>query len=157
MLALGHCSLDNCALLPDELKALQEECTADRKARARNRWYPTIFRSSCTTCFTNLSFYASILTQRRQLLSIYLHLQSKQTRMRHSEIKVAIGHVLRLLVSSLPPGTLQADTTLRSMILDYISSTYRYLSSAASGAQTACADVVIESMNSLMDQSTHFD
>jgi hypothetical protein len=31
VVALGHCSLDNCAFLPDELKALQEECTADRK------------------------------------------------------------------------------------------------------------------------------
>lgn len=31
IVALGHCSLDNCSFLPDELKALQEECTADRK------------------------------------------------------------------------------------------------------------------------------
>ena len=31
VVALGHCSLDNCGFLPDELKALQEECTADRK------------------------------------------------------------------------------------------------------------------------------
>lgn len=88
VLALGHCSLDNCVLLPEELKALKEECTADRK--------------------------------------------SKQTRMRHSEIKVAIAHVLRLLVGSLPPGALRTDAELRTMVLDQISSTYRHLTTVAS-------------------------
>jgi hypothetical protein len=62
-------------------------------------------------------------------------MQSKQARMRHSEIKVAVAHVLRLLVSSLPPGTLQSEASLRGMVLDHISSSYRYLKSVASGAQ----------------------
>lgn len=40
VLALGQCSLDNCALLPEELKALKEECTADRKVSAVSRPRP---------------------------------------------------------------------------------------------------------------------
>lgn len=63
-------------------------------------------------------------------------MQSKQTRMRHSEIRVAIAHVLRLLVGSLPPGTLLREVLVRNMVLDHISSAYRYLKSVASGAQT---------------------
>jgi hypothetical protein len=55
--------------------------------------------------------------------------------MRHSEMKVAIAHVLRLLVSSLPPGALQREALIRNMVLDHISSSYRYLKSVASGAQ----------------------
>jgi len=31
VLALGHCSPENYALIPEELTALKEECTADRK------------------------------------------------------------------------------------------------------------------------------
>lgn len=55
--------------------------------------------------------------------------------MRHSEIKVAIAHVLRLLVGSLPPGALRANAGLRTMVLDQISSTYRHLTTVASGAR----------------------
>lgn len=76
-----------------------------------------------------------VIISRVSVDSIHV-LQSKQTRMRHSEIKVAIAHVLRLLVSSLPPGALQREALIRNMVLDHISSSYRYLKSVASGAQT---------------------
>lgn len=62
-------------------------------------------------------------------------MQSKQTRMRHTEIRVAIANVLRLLVGSLPPGALQSVAALRTMVLDHISSSHRHLKSVAAGAQ----------------------
>jgi hypothetical protein len=125
--ALGRCSLDNCGFLPDELKALQEECTADRKVRG-----------CChhAACLCTLQTHAChVVDIHTKLMRVLCALQSKQTRMRHTEIRVAIAHVLRLLVSSLPPGALQSVAALRTMVLDHISSSHRYLKSVASGAQ----------------------
>jgi len=57
--------------------------------------------------------------------------------MRHSEIKVAVAHVLRQLVGCMRVGALRTEAPLRATVLDFLVDTHRQLVSVASGAHSA--------------------
>ena len=55
-------------------------------------------------------------------------------RLRHSEIKVAIAHVVRQLLDGMRPGALRSEAQLRATALELITEMHRHLVSVSSGA-----------------------
>lgn len=64
-------------------------------------------------------------------------MQTVKTRLRQGEVKVAVAHVLRVVVDGMQPGLLRTEGALRSAVLDCISDARRHLAASPQGAPVA--------------------
>lgn len=64
-------------------------------------------------------------------------MQTVKTRTRHGEIRVAVAHLLRLLLDGMQPGLLRTDAGLRPAVVGCIDDTRRHLAASPQGAPAA--------------------